>query len=391
MRTRDWYLLLSARQRVILFVTLAAGALIIALGLLVIERPQRNASIQYSADMSIRQIASQLEVSNRALAVELNLPIDVSKRRPLRQLGVTDEEISHTVGHFSSHADSGMKYYLFIVLVLSGYVYLTMLGRPDGAGIKQRGVWYPRFPYMAALVLSVLAAGFLLGKSPNPMEGVVKVFKSMVGLYPDPAAKVAAFLFFLVLAVVGNKLVCGWACPFGALQELIYSIPVFRGIKKRKLPFALSNTIRGALFMLTLLVLFGFIGGRKGFVLYHNLNPFNLFDLNFENAIILMTVTIALAGSVFVYRPFCQLVCPFGFVSWIFERFSLARVRIEKDACIQCGACIRACPLDAAKGLVEGRKLPADCFSCGRCLNVCPTDALRYESILKRRIANRTA
>jgi ferredoxin len=104
-----------------------------------------------------------------------------------------------------------------------------------------------------------------------------------------------------------------------------------------------------------------------------------------------MTVTIALAGSVFVYRLFCQLVCPFGFVSWIFERFSLARVHIEKDACIQCGACIRACPLDAAKGLVEGRKLPADCFSCGRCLNVCPTDALRYEFILKRRRASRTA
>ncbi len=210
------------------------------------------------------------------------------------------------------------------------------------------------------------------------MEGVVKVFKVMVGLYPDPMAKVIAFLFFIVLAVIGNKMICGWACPFGALQELVYSIPILKKIKKRKLPFIFTNTIRVCLFIAVLHFLFGIIGGRKGFVIYHYVNPFNLFNLDFEAFSILLTVIIALLVSFVIYRPFCQLICPFGLISWIVERFSILRVRIDKDKCTECGVCIKACPLEAAKGRVYGKRLLADCFSCARCLNVCPTDAIKY-------------
>jgi len=239
-------------------------------------------------------------------------------------------------------------------------------------------------------MLSVIVAGFLLGKSPNPMEGIVKVFKSMEGLYPDPIAKAIACLFFIVLAVIGNKIICGWACPFGALQELIYSVPILRKIKQRKLPFRLTNTIRAGLFATMLLFLFGIIGGHKGTVIYHNLNPFNLFNLDFETVSILLTVILSLLGAFIVYRPFCQLICPFGFISWIIERFSIIRVRIDKDKCTKCGACIKACPLEAAEGLVYIKRLPADCFSCARCLNVCPVDAIQYSSVFKKGITNRS-
>jgi len=206
----------------------------------------------------------------------------------------------------------------------------------------------------------------------------------MVGLYPDPMVKVVAFGFFIMLAIIGNKIICGWACPFGALQELIYSIPILRKIKKRKLPFVFTNTIRACLFIAMLLFLFGIIGGRRGFVIYHYVNPFNLFNLDFETFSILLTVIIALLVSFTIYRPFCQFICPFGLISWIAERFSIFRVRIDKEKCTQCGACIKACPLEAAEGRVDRKRLPADCFSCARCLNVCPVDAIQYVSFLKK-------
>ena len=84
-----------------------------------------------------------------------------------------------------------------------------------------------------------------------------------------------------------------------------------------------------------------------------------------------------------VYRPFCQLNCPFGFISWMVERFSIYQVVIDKDKCNQGGACIRVCPLEAIKGRLDGNVLPADCFSCARCLNVCPEDALQYKFAYK--------
>jgi polyferredoxin len=145
----------------------------------------------------------------------------------------------------------------------------------------------------------------------------------------------------------------------------------------------LTNSIRAGLFLIMLLLLFGVAGGKKGFVIYHYLNPFNLYNLEFETASILITVVAALGASPFFYRPFCQFICPFGLLSWLAERVSLYRVVVDTDACTLCGACAKACPLPAMQGRLEGRPFPADCFSCARCLNVCPVDAVKYKIVAK--------
>jgi len=378
MNNSSWFSQISFKQRIWLFATVVGMLAITVLGILLNSSSKPKESIDFSINMSIRDIVPELGVTGKGLARELELPIDISKKKPLNLLKVTDEELHHATEHILSHRDSILKYYIYAALVLFGLVFLTKLGRPDGSDVKRRHNWYPRAPYIVSLLLSVIVAGFLLGKSPNPMEGTVKVFKSMVGLYPDPMVKVIAFGFFIILAVIGNKIICGWACPFGALQELIYSIPILQKNKKKKLPFVITNTIRTCLFIAMLLFLFGIIGGRKGFVIYHYVNPFNLFNFDFELFSVLLTIIIALLISFAIYRPFCQFICPFGFIAWITERFSIFRVRINKEKCTKCGACIKACPLEAAEGLVNGKKMPADCFSCARCLNVCPTDAIKY-------------
>jgi len=386
MNTSSWFSQISFKQRIWLFVTVAGMLVIIGVGILLNSSSTPKESVDFNINMSIQDIAPKLGVTGKGLARELELPLDVSKKKPVRTLGVAREELDHAIEHILSHSDATLKYYVYAALVLLGLVFLVRLGRPDKSDIKNRRTWYPKTPYVIALLFSVIVAGFILGKSPNPMEGTVKIFKSMIGLYPDPMVKAIAFALFIILAIVGNKIICGWACPFGALQELIYSIPILRKIKKRKLPFVFTNTIRACLFIAVLLLMFGIIGGRRGFIIYHYLNPFNLFDLHFETFSILLTVIIALLVSFIIYRPFCQFICPFGFVSWIAERFSIFRVRIDKEKCTQCGACIKACPLEAAEGRVNGKKMPADCFSCARCLNVCPVDAIQYASSLKKDI-----
>jgi ferredoxin len=390
MKIHLWFSQLSITQRIWLFATATIILAIVIFGILMNPPGKPKKAVNFSVDMSIRDIAPELGVTGKALARELKLPIDVSKEKPLITLGVTHEELQHVVKHLLSHRDTTLKYYVYAALVLWGLVFLTRLGHPDRSDVTQRHDWYPRSPYIVCLLLSVIVAGFLLGKSPNPMEGIVKVFKSLVGLYPDPGAKVIALIFFIILAVVGNKMICGWACPFGSLQELIYSLPILRRTKQKKLPFILTNTIRAGLFIAMLLFLFGIIGGRKGTVIYHYLNPFNLFNFDFETISISLTIILALLGSIIVYRPFCQFICPFGFISWIAERFSIFRIRINKEKCTQCGACIKACPLEATEGRVYGKILSADCFSCARCLNVCPVDAIQYGSVFKNGITTQS-
>jgi ferredoxin len=381
---RTWYVLLSKAQRGWLLGTIIVMISIVLVGVYLHPEANGMASGDFTLDNAISEIAPHLGVTGKALARELHLGIGVSKQKPLRELGVTDEELEHAVQHLLSHEDAMAKYYIFAALVFGALVFLARLGRPDRSGIKERKSWYPRLPYLLILIISVIVCGFLLGKSPNPMEGAVKLFKSMVGLYPDPVAKLLAFLFFLLLAILGAKLICGWACPFGALQEIIYSFPVFRNIKKRKFPFWLTTSVRVVIFIVMLLFLFGVIGGRRGLVIYHYVNPFNLFAFDFESISIIAMVIGAIVLSFLSYRPFCQFVCPFGLVSWAFERFSIFSVRIDYATCTQCGLCIRACPLEAAKGKVYKTPFRAECFSCARCLNVCPVDAISYKFSFRR-------
>jgi len=376
---------LSARQKLYFVLTLVGAVVIVLVGALSQRDDSERPKAKFSTDMSIKQVAEDLDVTGKSLARELDLPLDVSKTQPLDALGVKQGQLDHATHHLLGHHDAVLKYYVFSALALVGLAYLVLLGRPANSSIDERKTWYPRWPYLIALVLAVVVCGFVLGKSPNPMEGAVKVFKSMVGLYPSVMDKILVFGLFAALAIIGSKLICGWACPFGALQELIYSLPILKKLKQRHVPFAVTNSVRGLLFAVALLALFGVVGGKKGFVIYHYVNPFNLFNFDIETVSVGAVIVLSLVISLGFYRPFCQFICPFGLLSWLFERGAIFRVRIDHSRCIDCGACVRACPLDATKDRLAKKWFPADCFSCARCLNCCPTDAIHYEFVGKKR------
>ena len=345
-----------------------------------------GASSTVDTSMSLRQIAQALEMNERELAKDLLLSVDADKGVPISQLGVRKELLDKAVAHHLSETHEHLlpaewKYPMYALVVLFALLYLLKLGIPRSADPKKRKGYYPLWVYVAVLVISVAVLGFLLGKSPNPMEAAVKVFKASVGLYESVGAKLAGLVFFLVLAVVANKAVCGWACPFGALEELLYIIPLFKRAKRRQLPFWVSNGVRIGLFLVFLLILYGVIGDKKGFVTYHYLNPFNLFNFDFAVSTIPYFAAAYLVVSLFFYRPFCRFICPFGLISWVVEQVSLTRIRIDPERCIDCKACAKACPLTAAADRLARRKLPADCFSCMRCLRVCPADAIHYRPV----------
>jgi ferredoxin len=214
---------LSGSQRLWFAATLMSMIAIVGVGWVLEPKGDEVRVPSFSTDQTVRQIAPKIGATGIAMAKELHLPRDVDKDTALAELGVNQAELDEVTAHLLSHRGSPFKYYVFAALSLFGLVWLTRLGRPDGSPNAERKTWYPRTPYIVVLVLAVAVCGFAMGKSPNPMEGAVKIFKGMVGLQPSIIAVVFAFIFFVGLAIVGNKLVCGWACPFGGLQELIYS------------------------------------------------------------------------------------------------------------------------------------------------------------------------
>jgi len=117
----------------------------------------------------------------------------------------------------------------------------------------------------------------------------------------------------------------------------------------------------------------GLVGGLLvvGLDLIGVIDPFQLFSFNFTWAIALFSVVV-LVASLFVYRPWCRVLCPFGLVGWLVEQVRLMRPRIKRDACKQCKLCVKACPSGAMADFYADAKLHADCFACGACIAACP-------------------
>ena len=79
--------------------------------------------------------------------------------------------------------------------------------------------------------------------------------------------------------------------------------------------------------------------------------------------------------SVLFYRPFCKWLCPLGAFYALFNRVSLFQMKVDKNKCVSCGKCARACKMD-----VDVTKTPnhTECIRCGMCIRACPTNAVSF-------------
>lgn len=223
---------------------------------------------------------------------------------------------------------------------------------------------------LAFLVGGVLAFGFLFGLliptglNPNPVASLRTLLTNALGRGKF-ALPVAAMLMILLLMVwISNKSICGWTCQLGLLQELLHRVK----LPKWEPPFWLSNGARIVAFV-------GLVGGlvAAGMDWVGPIDPFQIFSFNVTWAIGLFSAAL-LVTSLFVYRPWCRFLCPFGLVGWLVEQVSLMRPRVDHEACKECQLCVRACHSGAMADLYEGKALHADCFACGACIEACPQE-----------------
>lgn len=261
---------------------------------------------------------------------------------------------------------------------------------------------------LAAVLFNGYAAGFAHGKI---FTGASKAFcVPVLNCYSCPGALGACpvgalqqalggadrhFPFYvlgtlMVFGIVLGRLVCGFLCPFGLVQDLLHKIPA----PKLRVPRGLDRVLRwgkyvmllGVVVLLSLLVTdamgvtppffceFVCPAGTLGAGIPLVLGDGNLRQLlgalfNWK----LLVLLAILAAAVFIPRPFCRYLCPLGAFYGLFNRWSFYRMRVDAAACVNCGSCERACPM--AVDPCANANSP-ECIRCGACRHACPTGAI---------------
>jgi NAD-dependent dihydropyrimidine dehydrogenase PreA subunit len=379
-------------------------AFLVALAVLFLQAPhpsladaEEKKALEIRGSMSLETISREWGTPTAYLIEGLKLPKDVPLNLALKELkdryGFTMEDVRKLVADYQAsgkpaqavpaspaskkgavHEGEKKKEGVGLALAIHGILCLAVLLLLRGKKLSNRlGIWI--------LAPSLLIFGLLFRANAEPMRAIVQVFQSLaLGRY-SLQATLLVFLAFTLMTFIGVKLVCGWGCPVGTLQELLYRLPIFNEVKKKRTPFWFSNSVRVAIFAFFLILVFGLIFGLKDQSLFRYFNPFRLFEWNFRVTAPIFVILI-FGLSLFNYRPYCMFVCPFGLFSWLIQDLSIFRVRVNKDTCLDCGKCGRACPTKAAEGILQGKTFKADCFSCARCLNACPNDSLGYRALV---------
>lgn len=196
--------------------------------------------------------------------------------------------------------------------------------------------------------------------------------------------------FIGAVGMLFGRLVCGWLCPFGAVQDLLYRIPLFKKVKN--LPgHKYLRWLKYAVLLLFVIVLPMAVTGPSGtgqpwfcewicpsgtllggiplVIANQSLRAAAGWRFAWKLTVLLLI----LLGSVKFYRPFCKYLCPLGAIYGGCNKLSLYRLKVDDEKCVTCGACQRACGMDIP---VWKNPNSAECIRCGKCMAACPTGAI---------------
>jgi polyferredoxin len=217
-----------------------------------------------------------------------------------------------------------------------------------------------------------------LQNSLNSLRYNLKLGQKQLGLYVVGSLG--------LVGVIGGRLPCGWLCPFGLLQELIYKIPV----PKLKIPTFLTYLRYAVLLVLVillpLLLVDSFGQGSPWFckfvcpagtleagVVLALINPELRSQLGFLFAWKVSLLVLFLIWMALSQRPFCRTICPLGTILGFFNGISAFEIKVDLDNCLVCNACQRACPVDIKIYQNPGN---SQCIRCLQCQEVCPTGCI---------------
>ena len=141
----------------------------------------------------------------------------------------------------------------------------------------------------------------------------------------------------------------------------------------------LSRSVRYYLIALTLVIsaIFG-IGAFEFISPISMLHRGIIFGMGFGWALVL---SVFLFDLFIVKNGWCGHLCPLGGFFSLIGKYSLIKVKYDKEKCSECMECINICPEREVLHIITKKSeyvRDKECILCGRCIEVCNDDALSF-------------
>jgi polyferredoxin len=216
-------------------------------------------------------------------------------------------------------------------------------------------------------------------------------------------ATLIGFLVFCAWFLVFNRTWCGFACPFGTLQDWISALRRRLGLRGTEWGDTLARRLSRLRYLLLGFAILYPLGAGAGwlpriFLPFCQICPAKMItplfsgepdtlSVDFSSAetqvmtAIGMAVTGLFVAGAFVKKRFWCFFCPMGALQYLISRPAPLRLIKDGDKCTRCGDCVRVCDMNIqaiADDVVSRDIMTEDCILCLKCVAACPeVDALK--------------
>jgi ferredoxin-type protein NapH len=262
----------------------------------------------------------------------------------------------------------------------------TLISNSHLTGFWQGTIYRGKMKYLCVPGLNCYSCPGAIGSCPlGALQAVLGSARYLMSFYV-----VGLLTFFGTLL---GRFICGWLCPFGFLQELIYKIKT----KKMILPPKIDRPLRYLKYLILLLFVillpltltnqFGnaapyfcqwicpagtLEGGIPLLISNEGLRRMVGFLFGWKMLLLLLT----LGSALLIHRFFCKYLCPLGAFYALFNKISFfAHLNIDQEKCTGCNTCSNACPMQVP---VWENPNHQECIRCGACIKKCPHEALNF-------------